>query len=290
MSNWREIPEAHAEGETLALYQDIRAITKIPVVNLAFRHLATIPRALPWVWTTLRPMYESGSAARLGAKVIEDARLPELPPIPNIYLRAATLSAADMSDIANIIDTYVRGNAMNLVAMSTLCRFIDRLDALPKCASLLNEPIGTIELPSIRAIRPILSLENLDDSTRTLVARLEQIGGTPEPNSIKPSLYRHLAHWPSFLCLAGTYLLLPERNGSLATASAAVRDAADSVASTICGSLRPPHEHIPEEPDFSRIRVAIGRFTLTIARLLPISVLLRRALPILPLIAACLLL
>jgi hypothetical protein len=105
-------------------------------------------------------MYESGSAARLGAKVIEDAHLPDLPPIPNIYLRAAALSAADMADIANIIDGYARGNAMNLVAMSTLCRFIDRPDVLPKCASLLNEPIGTIELPSIRAIRPILTLES----------------------------------------------------------------------------------------------------------------------------------
>jgi hypothetical protein len=78
--------------------------------------------------------------------------------------------------------------------------------------------------------------------------------------------------------------LLPERNGSLATASAAVRDAADTIASAICGSLKPPHVDIPEEADFSHIRVAIGRFALTIARLLPISVLLRRALPVLPLI------
>jgi hypothetical protein len=91
MSNWREIPEAHAEAETLALYQDIRAITEIPVVNLAFRHLATIPQALPSVWTTLRPLYKSGAAVRLGVKVIEDARLPELPPIPNTYLRARGL-------------------------------------------------------------------------------------------------------------------------------------------------------------------------------------------------------
>jgi hypothetical protein len=51
------------------------------------------------------------------------------------------------------------------------------------------------------------------------------------------------------------------------------------------GNLRkPPQEDIPEEADFSHIRVAIGRFALTIARLLPLSVLLRRALPILPLL------
>ena len=170
---------------------------------------------------------------------------------------------------------------MNLVALSTLCRFIDCPQALSRSASLLNEPMDTIDLPPIRAIRPILTLENLDGSTRTLVARLDQIGASPE-SAIKPSLYRHLAYWPSFLCLVGMYLLLPERNGSLATASAALRDAADTVASAMSGSLRPPDENIPEEADFSRIRVAIGRFILTIARLLPICVLLRRALPVLP--------
>jgi len=70
MSNWREIPEAHAEAETLTLYEDIRAITKIPVVNLAFRHLATIPRALPWVWTRLRPLYKSGAAVQKALRKI----------------------------------------------------------------------------------------------------------------------------------------------------------------------------------------------------------------------------
>jgi hypothetical protein len=60
MSNWREIPEAHAEAETLALYQDIRAITEIPVVNLAFRHLATIPRALPWADRQTKGVHHRG--------------------------------------------------------------------------------------------------------------------------------------------------------------------------------------------------------------------------------------
>ena len=57
------ITEAGATGEIAAIFADIRLVLGVDVVNLIWRHLATIPGALPWAWGTLRPLYADGSIA-----------------------------------------------------------------------------------------------------------------------------------------------------------------------------------------------------------------------------------
>ena len=48
------ITEAEATGETAALFADIRAVYRVSVVNLIWRHLTIMPGVLPHVWATLR--------------------------------------------------------------------------------------------------------------------------------------------------------------------------------------------------------------------------------------------
>jgi len=48
------IAEASATGETADLFADIRATVGVRVVNLVWRHLATIDGALPWAWAAWR--------------------------------------------------------------------------------------------------------------------------------------------------------------------------------------------------------------------------------------------
>ena len=55
------IPEADATCEIAAIYGDIRETLGVPVVNLIWRHLATMPDALPWTWSVVRPIYASGA-------------------------------------------------------------------------------------------------------------------------------------------------------------------------------------------------------------------------------------
>ena len=55
------ITERDATGVTAAIYADIRAVLGVGVVNLIWRHLATMPGALPWAWETVRPLYVSGA-------------------------------------------------------------------------------------------------------------------------------------------------------------------------------------------------------------------------------------
>ncbi len=89
------ITEAAASGEVAALYADIRAVYGVGVVNLVWRHLATIPGALPWAWGTVRPLYLDGTIAREAAALRTARRLPPVMRLPAELLAAAGFGAAD---------------------------------------------------------------------------------------------------------------------------------------------------------------------------------------------------
>jgi len=48
--------EADAKGEIADIYADIRKVLGTSVVNLIWRNLATMPGALEWTWSTVRPL------------------------------------------------------------------------------------------------------------------------------------------------------------------------------------------------------------------------------------------
>jgi hypothetical protein len=55
------IAEASATGAVAEIFADIRTVLGVEVVNLIWRHLATIPDALPWAWRMLRPLHADGT-------------------------------------------------------------------------------------------------------------------------------------------------------------------------------------------------------------------------------------
>ena len=46
------VAESAATGQTAEIFADIRATVGVRVVNLVWRHLATIDGALAWTWST----------------------------------------------------------------------------------------------------------------------------------------------------------------------------------------------------------------------------------------------
>src|ERR1700746_2315624 len=58
------ITESAATGEIAEIFADIRQVYRVGVVNLIWRHLATFPQALPWVWQSVRPLYVEGTIER----------------------------------------------------------------------------------------------------------------------------------------------------------------------------------------------------------------------------------
>ena len=83
------ITEAAATGETAAIFADIRQVLGVDVVNLIWRHLATMDGALPWAWQALRPLYADGSVIGQATALRRDLALPPMPPIQAEVLRGA---------------------------------------------------------------------------------------------------------------------------------------------------------------------------------------------------------
>src|SRR4029079_5149706 len=92
------ILEADARGEIAEIFADIRKVLGTSVVNLIWRHLATMPGALPWAWATVRPLYQ-GDAHLHAEAISRTIALPDLPGFSTDTLLAAGIDQSDQAII-----------------------------------------------------------------------------------------------------------------------------------------------------------------------------------------------
>jgi hypothetical protein len=211
-----EIPEDAAPPGIAAVYAGLRDALGIPVVNLIWRHFATLPGALDWAWATLRPAMGSAELqagmARLEALV---TAVPEALPV------------ATPEQLA-VIETYNRGNTENLLLLNAL-----RLALAEPAGGGVASPGPA--LPPLPAVPPMPALGSLDAAALSDVRALAALHGEAGAATV-PSLYRHLAIWPG--------MLAPLRAGVAALPLAATRDAlmaeAMATARRLLPALRPP--------------------------------------------------
>jgi hypothetical protein len=215
------ITEAAVTGQTGEMFADIRRVLGVDVVNLIWRHLATMPGALPWAWATLRPLYADGSIAGEAAALHGDLDLPRLPSFPAEVFAAMDLRGDDISTIRDVLAAYDRTNAMALVALSTLLR---RLEDEPRAltAASLQPTDAPYKLPPPIPLPSLPSMAELAPPTAELVLILNRLS-TRRDDAILASMYRHLAYWPAYLPLAWTLIapLYADRSLDLLIANAA---------------------------------------------------------------------
>src|SRR5260370_4384381 len=113
------VREEDAPGEIAAIFADIRKVLGTSVVNLIWRHLATMPGALPWTWATVRPLY-LGAAPLHAEAVRQTIALPELPGFSADTLLAAGIDESDQAIIPHVLDSSQYTNALALVVLSAL--------------------------------------------------------------------------------------------------------------------------------------------------------------------------
>ena len=70
------VSERDARGEIADIFADIRDTLRVPVVNLIWRHFATLDGGLLAAWEALRPIYASGAAEAAGARLLSGLALP----------------------------------------------------------------------------------------------------------------------------------------------------------------------------------------------------------------------
>jgi len=213
------IAEASATGAVAEIFADIRRVLGVEVVNLIWRHLATIPDALPWAWGMLRPLYTDGTVAEEAQTLHGRLSLPYLPSLPHDLLVATGLGSDGQATIRNILAAYDRTNAMALVALSAL---LCRLDEPPVATGQLAEERAkpTLDRAPI-PLPPLPSLESLPEPVANLVLTLNRFG-TRRENPVLASMYRHLAYWPGYLALNWALIAPLDADGSL---EAAIEDA-----------------------------------------------------------------
>ncbi len=188
------ISEAEARGETASLFADIRAVYGVSVVNLVWRHLATMPGALAHVWGALRPLYVDGTVAREAAALRGAMAVPFAPEVPRCVLEAAGLDAAARAGVAQVMAAYDRTNAMALVALSAARARLEGRGGEAWQPGAVVAPEAALALPKL------LDLAEMAPATAELVRALNRLGST-RPDPVLASMWRNLAHWPGFLAL-----------------------------------------------------------------------------------------
>ena len=189
------IIEAAATGEIVEIFGDIRRVLGVDVVNLIWRHLATIDGALAWTWMTLRPVYEDGTIAAEAAELHAELDLLAFPAIPAEAFVALGLGGDDICAIRDTLAAYDRTNAMALIALSALLSVLGEAPSRPDAIPAPDEVIRENQQPKISLPR-LLSLADLPTETAALIMTLNRLG-TRRPGSVVASMYRRLAHWPA---------------------------------------------------------------------------------------------
>jgi hypothetical protein len=204
------VAEAEATGETAALFADIRATVGVRVVNLVWRHLATLDGALPWAWGAVKPLYLLGVADTAAVRFREEMILPKL----------RTLAGGEPANVDAVLASYDHSNTINLFALGALVAWLRGQTAAQ------GTPEQGPRLPAPDVILPKLTSQaDVSPDTWQRVLRLNHFGDRPQP-LILASMYRHLAHAPAFLQRLETVLAPLQADGSLDRAISANRAAA----------------------------------------------------------------
>lgn len=232
-----EIKEAVATGQIADIYDDIRRTIGVPMVNLVFRNMATVPGCLEWAWAHLAPLYDSGAVAREAAALTSAPELRRIVAAPTPFDIAAT-------DVAAAGRAYARANPMNLLGLGVLGRLLEETPEArlrrPAPTSSATRPAPAMPSP----LPPMIDLARAPAATRQLLEDLARQLHQGD-NGVIPSLYRHFGHAPAFLQTLKTALDGPVHDGRLFAAGAAMENEARSAADRLyaacpCLDVRPP--------------------------------------------------
>ncbi len=207
------LPEMREEDAPAAIgriYSDIKRASGTSLVNLIFRHLATIPGGLEWVWGCIRMNWEYDGLLKAASALPSPDIVIE---VPDALWRAVGISAKDLDEIRDLVDHYNSTNAANILGVTALSqiirhRYYSSADA--KFAWTESSPSQFAH-----ADPPLPALNSLPPDVMQLLCFVNGLGET-EPPPVVASLFRHLTLWPTSLAVAGAMLAPLSRSGELA--------------------------------------------------------------------------
>ena len=262
-----ELPESEASGEKARIYAEMRRLGGVPMVALIFRHLASIPGGIEWMWAAMGPVWKIGRLQEAAWRVARDAQLEPIAPMPRAALSAMGIDERAMNEIRVVVDAYNLANPVNLLTVTCLARLLDGAKArVPLEERAWNPP--TAPGPLV----PMIDVQTMPPEVAALLDLVAAPGNDGGPRVIQ-SLYRHFGHRPAFLALLVTILLPRFRDGTIEKSVVAIRAEMDKVADAIVPSLA-----ATPAPD-PAIGTVLQRFRSVIPQMIVVGALIERALP-----------
>jgi hypothetical protein len=239
-----ETSEAAAPSQIRAIYEEIRELCGVPMVALIFRHLAAHPGVLEEIWEAIGPSFRAGQIQETALQVARST-VPSglLAPIEANARVVLGLIGEDLVKVRNTLEAYNRANPVNQLAMlSLIARLGNDTPAIARPVPRDWKPPKAIPGPLPQMISP----DAMAPSVRLLINDFG-FGDRSKLSPIVPSLFRHLAGWPSYLATIHVSLLPRFRDNSLANATNNIQQAMAREAASI-GIYLPPLRRVAATP------------------------------------------
>ncbi len=263
-----ELAERDATGEKAAIYAELKRLGGVPMVALIFRHLATLPGGIEWMWNAIGPAWRSGRLQEAAWRIARETPMRPLAAMPAPALAALGMDEAALREVRTVLEAYNRANPENMLTVLCLLRMITG-----RRASVAAVPRAWMPPPSAGRLAPMADVHSLP---REISELLDLVAAPGEPGGprVVQSLYRHLVHRPAFLAMAVTLLRQRFDDGSIDRSVAALGEAMAAAAEEIVRELEAPPAPHPG------ILVACQRFGgAVIPQMIVVGALLERALP-----------
>jgi len=263
MSLLPELSEREATGEAAAIYAEMKRLGGVPMVALIFRHLATLPGALEWMWSAVGPAWRSGRLQETAWRIAREAPLQPLAAIHPPALVALGVDPAGLREIHAVLEAYNRANPENLLTILCVLRLLDGAHA--------SAPPELRPWTPPAAPGPLAPMADPKTFSPEVAQLLDLVAAPGEPGSprVVQSLYRHLVHRPQFLALAVPLVRQRLDDGSIDRSVTAVHSAMSAAADDIVRHLSaPPAPHPGIRPVCERFGGAVIPQMIVVGRLL----------------------
>lgn len=278
-----ELAVENATGDIKSIYLAIEAALGVKLVNLVYRHLATVPGALEWAWSTVGPGFQNGIFADRSTALasVGDGAMPKAVSGTGVEVsfKQAGLSAAEGQRVAETLGAYNRANPMNALSLRVIAMALEAGRPAVLQASVLAGPdpvaSGRTELS---ALLPMAPLDSLPPATMDILYRLARLT-TGQDRGLVPSLFRHFTAWPALLTALADWLEPLAKDGVIEEQVTRVSALADRIAQEIFEQLDPPGDGavLPDATTRETLIETIEIFPPAICRMIVIGGLLRTA-------------
>jgi hypothetical protein len=272
-----ELLEQDAGSGIKAIYDEIKACCRVPMVALIYRHLATHDGVLEWSWRVLAPAMRSGALSAAARQASAAPLTIALPPLLPSEAEALGLTEIDIAAISYVATAYNTANPHNIIAVRVLMGLLGADQAQGGAGGDAGAPAVPAAFP---VLPPVVQLEDMPPALAERVKRL-RVRSDDGSRGIVPTLYRHLAHWPDYMSASAEALAPRFQSGEIETAAAEIGAAANAAAARLGTELAQfdTPEGRPSGAAREQLLATFAAFADTIPEMITVGRLLKEALP-----------